>query len=67
VYQNTPSTAVQQDLDQSPEESKAIAEVEEGKHQSAFNLFAKLTSLPFTIYVMNVHLSFRSLFETLYA
>jgi hypothetical protein len=52
---------VQQDLGQSPEEPKASAEVEEGKHQSALTFFlAKLTSLLFTFMLCYVHLSFRS-------
>jgi hypothetical protein len=31
--------SVQQDQDQSPEDPKASAEIEEGKHQSAYHLF----------------------------
>jgi hypothetical protein len=30
---------VQQDLDQSPEEPKVVANIEEGKHRSAYNIF----------------------------
>jgi hypothetical protein len=32
-------SSVQQNLDQSPEEPKASAEIEEGKYKSAYNLF----------------------------
>jgi hypothetical protein len=54
---------VQQDLDQSPEEPKAVANIEEGKHQSAYKLFGKLTSLLFAFMFYFAHLRFRSCFE----
>jgi hypothetical protein len=33
--------SVHRDLDQSPEEPKVVANIEEGKHRSAYNLFGK--------------------------
>jgi hypothetical protein len=40
-------------LDQTPEEPKAVAIVEEGKHQSAYNLFGiNSYLLLFSIYVL---------------
>jgi hypothetical protein len=50
---------VQQDLDQSPEEHKASAEVEEGKHRSAYNLFGTTHIVYFSVFMLCfVHLSF---------
>jgi hypothetical protein len=51
---------VQQDLDQSPEEPKAIVESEEGKHRSHITFLIKSSyPLLFSIYVYFVHLSCR--------
>jgi hypothetical protein len=54
---------VQQDLDQSPEEPKASAKVEEGKHHSGYNLFGIIHIFYFSVFMLCfVHLSFRSCF-----
>jgi hypothetical protein len=56
---------VYQDMDQSPEEPKAIANIEEGKHQSAYNLFWINSSLLLSAFMLCfLHLCFRSCFET---
>jgi hypothetical protein len=57
--------SVEQDLDQSPKEPKASAELEEGKHRSAYNLFGQTHLLYFSVFMLCfVHLSFRSCFQT---
>jgi hypothetical protein len=55
--------SVQQDLDQSPEEPKASAEIEEGKHRSAYKLFGITHIFYFPVFMFCfVHLSFKSCF-----
>jgi hypothetical protein len=55
--------SVHRDLDQSPEEPKVVANIEEGKHRSAYNLFGKISYfLPFNIYVLFCAFKFQELF-----
>jgi hypothetical protein len=57
--------SVHQDLNQSLEEPKVVANIEEGKHRSAHNLFGIHSHLYFSVFMLCfVHLSFRSCFET---
>jgi hypothetical protein len=58
-----PGRVVTQGLDQSPEEPKASAEVEEGKHGRAYNLLGiNSTLLLFSIYVMFCAFKFQEFF-----
>jgi hypothetical protein len=55
--------SVDQNLDQSPEEPKAVANIEEGKHWNAYNLFGINSHLLlFSIYVLFCAFKFQELF-----